>query len=57
MNTRILLLLLIIGNQLKAQQNQYNPTKVDIDSIYDRVENVQIENFLKNAKLDHTYYI
>jgi uncharacterized protein YkwD len=47
MNTRILLLLLIIGNQLKAQQNQYNPTKVDIDSIYARVENVQIENFLK----------
>ena len=54
MNTRILLLLLIIGNQLKAQQNQYNPTKVDIDSIYDRVENVQIENFLKNAKLGPT---
>ena len=47
MNIRTLLLMLILGNLLMAQQNQYSPTKVNIDSIYARAENIQIENFLK----------
>jgi uncharacterized protein YkwD len=48
MNIRILLLLVILGNQLNAQQNQFKPTNTDIDSIYDRVERELTERFLKS---------
>jgi uncharacterized protein YkwD len=47
MKIKILILILLLGNNLQAQQNQYKPTKAAIDSIYDHVEKAQIENFLK----------
>ena len=46
MEIKILILTLLLGNNLQAQQNQYQPTSADLDSIYNRVEKAQIENFL-----------
>ena len=48
MNIKVLLLLLILGNQLNAQQKQYKLTNADIDSISARVEKAQIENYLNS---------
>ena len=53
MNIRTLLLMMILGNHLWAQQYQYKPTKADLDSIYISIEKAQIEKFLKtNPVLD-----
>jgi uncharacterized protein YkwD len=46
MKIKILILTLLLGNNLQAQQNQYQPTSADLDSIYNRVEKAQIEKFL-----------
>jgi uncharacterized protein YkwD len=46
MKIKILILILLLGNNLQAQQNQYQPTSADLDSIYNRVEKAQIEKFL-----------
>lgn len=46
MKNRILVTLLIIVNQCIGQQHHYIPTKVERDSIYARVEKIQIEKFL-----------
>lgn len=48
MKIQLVMLLLILGNQLSAQQAEYKPTKADIDSIYARVEREQTERFLKS---------
>jgi len=44
MNIRLVLLMLLIGHQLSAQE--YHPTKTKKDSIYALVEKAQIEKYL-----------
>jgi uncharacterized protein YkwD len=47
MKNKILLLMLVLGGQLMAQENLHKPKKGVEDSIYDRVVKLQIEGFLK----------
>jgi uncharacterized protein YkwD len=51
MKFKILLLILVLGIQLKAQQKHYKPQKAVEDSIYDRVVKLQIEDFLKTKPI------